>query len=88
MEVGTISQPFKIVNEKNQETFVIVRLKSKIPTHKATFNEDYQTLKEIVLAEKKAKKLEEWILEQQKETYITIDDKWKNCSFEFSGWVK
>jgi peptidyl-prolyl cis-trans isomerase SurA len=88
MEVGIISKPFKIVNEKNQETFVIIRLKSKIPTHKATFNEDYQTLKEIVLAEKKAKKLEQWILEQQKETYISIDEKWKNCAFEFSGWVK
>lgn len=88
IEVGQISEPFKMVNSKEQETYAIIKLKSKVDAHKANLRDDYQVLKELVLAEKKNEKLESWINEQQKDTYISIDKSWQNCDFEYSNWVK
>lgn len=88
LEVDSISEPFKMLNEKEQEVYQIIKLKSKTDAHKANLKDDYQVLKEEVLAKKKADKLQEWVMEQQLDTYISIDEKWRNCEFEYPGWVK
>lgn len=88
MEVGEISTPFKMMNAKDQEVYVIIKLKSKTEAHVATLRDDYQMLKEKVEAVKREKTLNDWIKAQQKETYISIKEDWKNCDFEFVGWVK
>ena len=76
------------MNDKQQEVYAIIKLKAKTDAHKANLQDDYQTLKEEVLARKKEEKLHNWISEQQKDTYISIDEKWRNCDFEYPGWVK
>ncbi|MFC0877012.1 peptidylprolyl isomerase [Saccharicrinis sp. FJH2] len=89
LQVDSISQPFKMIIEKTgQEVYLIIKLKSRIDAHKANLKDDYQVLKEEVLAKKKEEKLKEWVKEQQLDTYISIDEKWRNCEFEYPGWVK
>lgn len=88
MAVGEISKPIRIINERDQESYAIVRLRSKTEAHRATLQDDYQMLKEKVLSEKKEKALKNWIREQQTETYISIKDDWRNCEYEFDSWVK
>jgi len=88
LNVGEISKAFTMVNEKGKEVCAVVKLKSRIDGHKATMTEDYQNLKEIVLNKLRAQKLDRWIREKQKNTYVRINDNWKKCDFKYPGWIK
>ena len=88
LKVGDISKPFKMVDAKGQEVYVMIKIKNKLPAHKANVTDDYQILKDVVLNKKKETKLNEWIKEKQGDTYISIDPKWINCDFRYSGWIK
>ena len=89
LQLGEVSKPFSMINTKtNRQMVAVVKLKSRIDGHKASLSEDFQALKDMVEAEKKDEVLNEWITKKQKETYIRISDKWKNCDFQRDGWVQ
>ena len=88
MKVGEISDPFMMINENGKEICAIVKLKSKTEGHKATISEDYQRLKDLVTQKLGNERLHEWVTEKLKTTYVRIDDNWKNCDFEYKGWIK
>ena len=87
MQVGEISKAFTMINNKGQEICAVVKLKSRINGHKATITEDYQRLKGIVMEKLSEKKLEEWILEKQKHTYVRINKDWAKSGFKYPGWI-
>jgi len=88
MKVGEISNPFKMINSKGKEVVAIVKLKTRTEGHKANISDDYQILKMLVENQKREEILSKWIAKKQKETYIRINDNWKNCDFKRDGWVK
>ena len=88
MNVGEISRAFTMINDKGKEVCAIVKLKSRINGHKATISEDYQRLKAIVMEKRSEVKLEKWIKEKQKHTYVRINEKWQKCDFKYPGWIK
>lgn len=88
LNVGEISKPFTMINSKGKEVCAIVKLKNRINGHKAAITEDYQRLKGIVQEKRSEEKLEKWIVEKQKHTYVRINDRWKDCDFKYPGWVK
>ena len=89
MKIGEVSSAFSMMDKtKNKEMITIVKLKSKTPTHKANVMDDYQTLKTILENNKKQELINNWIVQKQKETYISIDPKWRDCEFQYKGWVK
>ncbi len=88
LQVGEISEPFQMINKNQKDIIAIVKLKARVPGHKANIADDYQALKAIVEGQKREEILNKWITKKQKETYIRIDDNWKNCDFERDGWVK
>lgn len=88
MKVGDISQPFTMINSKGQPIAAIVKLKSRADGHKANLSEDFQALRSMVESEKRQETINKWITKKQKETYIRINDNWKNCDFEKDGWVQ
>jgi peptidyl-prolyl cis-trans isomerase SurA len=63
-------------------------LKSRIDGHKANIGEDFLELKNMVESDKRQQIINDWIAKKQKETYIRINDNWKNCDFEKDGWVQ
>ena len=87
MNVNEISKPFIMINAKGKEVCAIVKLKSRIKGHKATLTEDFQAMKNIVMQKKRAEKLDKWIREKQKSTYVRINEKWRNCEFKYPGWI-
>lgn len=87
MNVSEISKPFIMINSKGKEVCAIVKLKSRVKGHKATLAEDFQALKDVVLEKKRAEKIEKWIKEKQKSTYVRINEKWRNCDFKYPGWI-
>ena len=88
MNTGEISEPFMMINNKGKEVCAIVKLKAHINAHRATMAEDFQILKDVVLAKRKEEKIKEWIKEKQQTTYIRINEEWRNCEFEYPGWIK
>mgnify|MGYP003289968594 CR=1 FL=1 len=87
MNVGEVSEPFTMINNKGKEICAIVKLKARIDGHKATITEDYQRLKAIVQAKRGEEKLQKWIVEKQKSTYVRINEDWVKCDFKYPGWV-
>lgn len=87
MNVNEISKPFIMINNKGKEVCAIVKLKSRVKGHKATLTDDFQALKDVVLDIKRAEKIEKWIKEKQKTTYVRINEKWRNCDFKYPGWL-
>lgn len=88
MKVGDISKPFIMLNNKMKEVVAIVKLKSRINGHRATMAEDYQELQNVVVNKLCDEKLEQWIREKQQTTYIHINEEWRNCEFQYPGWIK
>jgi peptidyl-prolyl cis-trans isomerase SurA len=50
--------------------------------------EDYQRLKDIVAEKRRAEKLDQWIKEKQRTTFIRVNPEWVRCDFRYPGWVK
>lgn len=88
LKVGEISKPFVMINAKGKKVAAIVKLKNKYEEHKATIREDYQTLKNLVLEKEREKTLHDWVVNKIKQTYVRMNDRYKNCQFEYQGWVK
>lgn len=88
LNVGEISEPFTMINNKGKEVCAIVKLKARIDGHKATISEDYQRLKAIVQEKRGEEKIQKWIREKQKSTYVRINENWAKCDFIYPGWVR
>ncbi len=88
MKVGDISKPFKMITNKQKEVVAIVKLKARTESHRANLTDDYQALKTIVEAKKREELLNNWIEKKQKTTYVRISEGWRNCDFQFPGWIK
>ncbi len=89
MNVGEVSKPFSMISKStNKDVVAVVKLKSKVENHKANLTDDYQMLKTFYEGKKKQEFLNTWIIKKQKETYISIDPAWQNCTFQYPGWIK
>ena len=88
MQVGETSKAFTMLDNKGKQVVAIVKLKERINSHKANLSEDYQVMKSIVEGKKKEELLKKWVQDKIKTTYVRINDDWKNCDFQYSGWVK
>ena len=88
LEIGEISKPFVMVNTKNKTTCVLAKLKNRIPRHRATMNDDFQVLKDVVLEKRRAEVLHKWVQDKIKTTYVRINPRYRDCEYEYTGWVK
>lgn len=89
MKVGEISEPFTMMDKvKNKEVCAIVKLKSRTDTHRANLKDDYQVIRQFLENKRNAEFVRKWIEQKQKDTYISIAPEWRNCDFQYPGWIK
>ena len=88
LQVGQISKPFTMINTKGKTICAIARLKNRTLTHRANITEDFQVMKEVVEAKKGEEAILKWIHEKQLSTYIRINPDWRDCEFQYEGWIK
>ena len=88
MQVGQISQAFTMINQRGKTVCVIAKLKNRIDGHKATITEDFQILKNLVLEKRREEKLHQWVVNRIKSTYVRINERYRDCQFEYEGWVR
>jgi peptidyl-prolyl cis-trans isomerase SurA len=41
-----------------------------------------------VMAKRREDLLHKWVVNKIKNTYVRIGDRYKNCDFEYEGWVR
>ena len=88
LDVDSVSAPFTMINSRGKTVCAIVKLKSRTPAHRANMQEDFQVLSNVVLNRRREEKVRDWVKEKIKSTYVKMDDRYKNCDFEYEGWVK
>lgn len=86
LQVGQVSRSFVFTTQKHQTVCAIVKLKERIPAHRANLENDYQLLSERLLEERREARLEEWVREKILKTYVRIDPEWQGCNYHFPGW--
>ena len=88
MAVGQVSAPFTMINDRGKTVCVIAKLKSRTEAHKATITEDFQVMKDIVLAKRREEMLHKWVVNKIRNTYVRVNEQYRNCDFEYEGWVR
>lgn len=88
LSVGEVSRPFQMVNDHGKLVCLIAKLKSRVDSHKATITEDFQEMRNIVLAKRREEVLHEWVVNKIKDTYVRMLPEYRDCKFEYEGWVK
>lgn len=91
MQVGDISQPFESRDNEGRSgntIYKIIKLEEIIPSHIATFEDDFYVLQNESRDKLAQEAIDEFIKEKKKSTYIRIDPMFKDCPFLKEGWLK
>ena len=91
MKEGEISAPFESVDDEGRSGNVIykvVKLNKIIPSHTATFKDDYVVIQGIADRKRQKEAIDKFVKEKQAVTYIKLDDLFKQCNFDREGWIK
>lgn len=89
MTVGEISKPFIMKDpKKNTDIVAMIKLSNRIPAHRANLSEDYQLILNMYESAAKEKIVRDWVEKKIKDTYVRIEDNWRNCEFKHKGWIK
>lgn len=86
LKVGEISQPFTWVLDNGKAVCAIAKLKSRTDAHQATINDDYVTLSNMYQARLSEERIQEWIRQKQKTTYVRINEDSRSCEFKYPHW--
>lgn len=87
MKVGDVSDAFLTHNSKGLEVGAVIKLKTRIPEHRADITADFQLLSDIVVEKHNEELVNKWIADKIKTTYIKIKDKWKRSGYQYD-WLK
>jgi peptidyl-prolyl cis-trans isomerase SurA len=88
LKVGEMSEPFESTDEKGKVVFKCIWLRSKTEPHKANLKQDFELIKQMALQKKQVEIVDSWLAEKIKNTYIEINDPFKDCSFRLKEWSK
>ena len=86
LEVDSLSQPFAWVLDNGKTVCAVAKLRSRTEAHLATIAEDYETLSMMYKSELGNNRIQEWIKEKQKSTYVRINSDSRNCEFKYPHW--
>ncbi len=89
LQPGEVSKSFIMKDQKtNQEVVAIVKLTDRIDAHRANLGDDFQQIKDMYENSRRSEILTNWLRKKIAETYVRIEDGWRDCEFINSGWIK
>lgn len=88
MKVGDISPAFRMTNAKGQTVCAVIKLKSRTEGHRATITGDFQVMKDVVLNKRRMEFINEWVKKKVGDTYVRMNDRYKDCKFQYDGWIR
>lgn len=81
LKASDYTEVFYDENQQQQKMYKFLVLKSKTESHIADLSVDYVKIKDLALQKKKEETIEKWAKNKIGDTYIKINDKYKNCKF-------
>ena len=87
LKVGEISSPF-LDQTRTGEEYKVIKIKAYYPSHTANLDDDWISFENGLKSKKQQEVLDKWIKEKQANTYIHIDEDYKNSKFHYDGWFK
>lgn len=88
MQIGEVSAPFTLINNRGKQVCAIVKLKNRVDGHKAKITEDFQVMKAVVEDKRRQEKLHKWVVDKIKATYVRVNPRYRDCKFEYDGWIR
>lgn len=88
LKIGEVSDAYSSEDLNGNELARIVKLLEIIPTHPATLVDDYLTIEELALNQKKLKVFNKWLEEKIDQHYVYVDPEFRDGEFEFKNWIK
>lgn len=89
MEPGQVSKAFTMKDPRRaQDIVAVVKLKNRIPAHRADMVNDYQLIKRMYENSERQRILADWINKKISETYIRIEPGWADCPDWRYDWMK
>ncbi len=91
LKVGEISDPFESTDDEGREgntMYKIIMLERIIPSHVATFKDDFSILQDEARNKLAMKAIEDFISKKKETTFIRIDPLFHHCPFIKEGWIK
>jgi peptidyl-prolyl cis-trans isomerase SurA len=93
LKEGEISEPVESTdNEGYQQgrqgntVYKIIRVDKIVPSHPASFTNDYTELQDRVRYQRQMQAIDEFLEKKIKDTYIVIDPMYKECAFNRAIW--
>ena len=88
MQVGQISRAFQMINQRGKTVCAFVKLKNRVEGHKASVTEDFQVMKDVVVAKRNEERIHQWVVDKIKSVYTRLNENYRDCKFEYEGWFK
>lgn len=83
---GDMTDAFE--DEMNRRKVVkIIKIEDTIPAHQLTLETDYDRVKDMALNKKRNEMVEKWVKQQIPHLFISIDNRYKDCTFQ-KDWNK
>jgi peptidyl-prolyl cis-trans isomerase SurA len=79
IEVGEITGPVEFRNERGDIIYKLFQLQARTPPHRANLKQDYSRIQEAARQSKRNEAFNEWIEENIRNTYITVDPRYQDC---------
>lgn len=84
---GEVSKVFTDRDRTGKSSLKILTVTKKYEEHKADYAKDYERIKQLALREKQIRIINKWQNEKIKDTYISINEDYKDCDFA-GNWMK
>ncbi len=81
MNEGQVSNATAMKTDENKDAYRLVTVVKRNPEHKANLTDDYDRIYNAALENAKQEKIFDWAQKTIKNTYIHIDNDYKDCNF-------
>jgi peptidyl-prolyl cis-trans isomerase SurA len=87
LKEGEVSKVFTERDRTGRSKFKVLSVTKKIEEHPADYARDYEKIQELALKEKQIRAIESWQKEKIQETYVNVNEDYRDCEYA-SNWVK
>lgn len=84
---GDITEPFQDTINQDKKVITMIKIEDIIAAHKLDIATDYERIKQMALNKKKNELVEKWVKEKLPNTFISINNRYKDCVFK-TDWRK
>ncbi|WP_026315669.1 peptidylprolyl isomerase [Riemerella columbina] len=84
---GDMTEAFEDDLDKDKKRVSLLKVIKEIPSHTLDLSTDYERIKEYALNKKRGEVVEKWIDQRLPDTFISIDNRYKDCKFK-TDWNK